>query len=391
MDKETRDYTILVVENNQFNLELLLSILIQRDYRLAAATTGDKAIKICEEITPDLILMDVQMPDMDGFETAAKLQKSEKTRHIPILFTSTFTDSTNILRCFESGGVDYISKPFKKMELLARINTHLSLNNLREQLQTDRDNLNAILHNMLPDELIKTLKNGTYPKPRFVENAAVLFTDFKNFSELTRDLGSRESVNHLNLIYFVFDEIVTGFGLERVKTIGDAYFAVGGINTQPEDLYLSPLLAGLKMQEFVGYYNTTSNNNDWKLRIGFSIGPVTCGVIGYQKIAYDVWGDTVNFSNRLEKISKPGLVAIPEPVYKQIRDYVEVSDMQPVDSATWGTINVYHCKGITGKIPGKRDKKMFETDPGTMLNEASEKENILNRIFRLPNQSEPDM
>ncbi len=385
-----RDYTILVVENNQFNIELLLSILIQHDYRLAAATTGKKALRICEEITPDLILMDVQMPDMDGFETAKKLLKNEKTRHIPILFTSTFSDSKNILRCFESGGVDYISKPFKKNELLARINTHLSLKNLREQLETDRDHLTAILQNMLPAEVIRSLKNGSFPNPRFVEKAAVLFTDFKNFSDLTHKVGSNESVRHLNQLYFVFDKIVAEFGLERIKTIGDAYFSVGGINTTPDNLYLSPVLAGLKMQEFVRYYNTLQTNIRWELRIGVTIGPVTSGVIGYQKIAYDVWGDTVNFAQRLESRADPGQVAVPEHVYQKIHDQVEVSRLDVLDSSTWGRFKLYQCKGISDQIPASQISKLQRMDPESMLHEVSDKKSILGRIFHLPGRTEPD-
>lgn len=384
MVSNTRDHTILVVENSQFNLELLLSILTQYDYRLAAATTGEKAIKICKEITPDLILMDVEMPDMDGFETAARLLANEKTRHIPILFTSTLSDSKNIVRCFESGGVDYISKPFKKKELLARIDTHLSIKNLREQLQTDRDHLSAILNNMLPGELIKSLKNGKFPKPESVDEAAVLFTDFKNFSHLTQKLGSKKSVHHLNEIYYAFDKIVDLFGLERIKTIGDAYFAVGGLNTFPENLYLYPVLAGLKMQEFVTYYNSIHQEIQWKLRIGFSVGPVTSGVIGYQKIAYDVWGDTVNLANRLEDKARPGHVAIPEFIFEKIRKYVSISHKETMKSATWGTLTIYHCNSTSGKLPAREKKLMEQIEPESLFEEVTNKRSILNRIFQLP-------
>ncbi|MEX0680778.1 MAG: adenylate/guanylate cyclase domain-containing protein [Balneolales bacterium] len=383
MDIHSNDHTILIVENNQYGVEILLNILNQLDFRLVAAGTGEKAIALCKEIAPDLILMDVQMPGMDGFDTAALLKKDKKTQHIPILFTSTFSDSANILRCFESGGVDYISKPFKKEELLARINTHLSLTNLRKQLQAERDNLSAILQNMLPDSLLNTLKSGSFPRPMSVNSAGVLFTDFKNFSKLSQLLGSRESVTHLNLLYFGFDEIIDSFGLERVKTIGDAYFAVGGINTQPDDLYLSPALAALKLLEFVNYYNNSQKNEHWQLRIGITVGPVTSGVIGYQKIAYDVWGDSVNLANHLEEESDVGHVAIPDPVYQKIRKYITSTHTSTFSSEAWGQMTVHHCNNLTDALPAKFRNKFQETSPKTILKKASSREHLLNKIFRL--------
>ncbi len=384
MHSKTRDYTILVVENNKLNLELLLRFLMQGDYRLSAATSGARAIKICNEINPDLILMDVQMPEMDGFETTKRLRENPKTSHIPIIFTSTLSDTNVILKCFECGGVDYISKPFKKKELLARINTHLSLKVLREQLQTDRDHLMAILHNMLPDKLIESLKNGSFPEPESVNRAAVLFTDFQSFSSLTKKIGSKKSVDHLNLIYYAFDEIVESFGLERVKTIGDAYFAVGGINTTPKNIYLSPILAGLKMHEFINYYNKLQGDNAWLLRMGFTVGPVTSGVIGYQKIAYDVWGDTVNFANELETKSYPGNIAIPEFIYNEVSEYITVSHMDSVDSHAWGQFNIYHCNSVNDTLPPELRHLMQEMNPEDLINQASNKKGLLNKIFQLP-------
>ncbi|MDG5766826.1 adenylate/guanylate cyclase domain-containing protein [Balneolales bacterium ANBcel1] len=387
MSTHHREFTILVVESNQLNLELLLTFFMQSEYRIAAATTGIKALKICEEITPDLILMDVQMPEMDGFQTAGKLLKNPKTQDIPIIFTSTLTDSNIILKCFESGGIDYISKPFKKAELLARIHTHLSLKILREQLQTDRDHLTAILHNMLPMGLIKSLRNGEFPKPVSVDTAATLFTDFKNFSSITQKLGSKRSVDHLNQIYYAFDEIVEAFGMERIKTIGDAYFAVGGINTHPSNIYLYPILAGLKFKEFVAYYTEHKTDADWQLRIGFAVGPVTSGVIGYQKIAYDVWGDTVNLANHLEHVGRPGYVVIPEFIYDKVRDFVTVSFMDTIHSNPWGELNIYFCSGVTDNLPEPLKDIMQEMDPEKLFKKSSSKKSLLKKIFEIPGSS----
>lgn len=384
MDSPSREYLILIAEGNQLNLELLLHFLMDSEYRLASATTSEKAIEICEQVNPDLILMDVDLPDTNGFETAKQLLNNDKTGHIPVIFTADISNNEVVTNCFEYGGVDYISKPFKKPELLARINTHLSLNLLRKQLHTDQNHLTAILHNMLPNDLINSLKNGSFPKPKSVESAAALFTDFKNFSTITKNLGSQESVNHLNLIYFVFDEIVESFGLERIKTIGDAYFAVGGINTIPDHLYLNPILAALKMQEFVQFYSNQQKDNEWLLRIGFTTGPVTSGIIGYQKIAYDVWGDTVNLANYLENRSYPGQVAVSDFIYEKVSDHISTSHMDTIRRAPWGTIHIYHCDGIKGTLPDPQSQIMQKLDPESLLKLAASKKSLLKRIYQIP-------
>ena len=172
--------------------------------------------------------------------------------------------------------------------------------------------------------------------------------------------------------------------MERVKTIGDAYFAVGGINTRPASIYLSPLLAALKMQEFVRYYNSRLDDIRWELRAGFTVGPVTSGVIGYQKIAYDVWGDTVNLANRLESEADTGCVAVPQKVYRQVRNQIGVRRSDIITSPEWGSMKIYQCEKIPPNLPARYADLVEKIDPRNLLENVFSEKSLLDKLFQLP-------
>lgn len=131
---EDKQNTILIVDDVFRNLQVLGNILREKNYRISVASSGSKALEIVEQRLPDIILLDVMMPEPDGFQVCSILKTSEKTKHIPIIFLTARTDSVDIVKGFELGGVDYITKPFNKFELLARINTHLELRNAQKEI-----------------------------------------------------------------------------------------------------------------------------------------------------------------------------------------------------------------------------------------------------------------
>jgi sigma-B regulation protein RsbU (phosphoserine phosphatase) len=125
---------ILIVDDTPANIQTLSGILKEKGYQLSVATNGKQALQVLEKVLPDLILLDVMMPEMDGFETCRQIKKSEALRNIPIIFLTAKTETSDIVEGFEIGAVDYVAKPFNAHELLARINTHLSIDHLRRSL-----------------------------------------------------------------------------------------------------------------------------------------------------------------------------------------------------------------------------------------------------------------
>ncbi len=130
-----KTFRILVVDDNPTNIQLIAQILRDKDYSVAYATSGEKALSSIEEIDFDLVLLDVMMPGMDGYETCVRIKKQSKNTHLPVIFLTAMTDDESIIKGFDSGGVDYVSKPFNRRELLVRIGTHLRLKDYEDNLE----------------------------------------------------------------------------------------------------------------------------------------------------------------------------------------------------------------------------------------------------------------
>src|SRR5262245_26207872 len=125
---------ILVVDDTPANIQSLTAILKEKGYQISVATNGKQALDAVARVQPDLILLDVMMPEMDGFETCRCLKANEQWRHLPVIFLTARTETTDIVQGFELGAVDYVAKPFNAHELLARVNTHLTMDELRRSL-----------------------------------------------------------------------------------------------------------------------------------------------------------------------------------------------------------------------------------------------------------------
>lgn len=139
---EDIDAAILIVDDNTKNLQLLAEMLIAKGYhKIALAKDGHKAINFINKKKPDLILLDISMPGMDGFEVCRRLKQMEDTKDIPVIFISALSDTEDKVKGFEMGGVDYVTKPFQREEVLARVRTHLKLKQMREKLENAYDDL----------------------------------------------------------------------------------------------------------------------------------------------------------------------------------------------------------------------------------------------------------
>ena len=149
--------TILVVDDVPHNLELVRDILAAKGYTATTAISGERALKRLQKYIPDLILLDVQMPGLDGFETCYQIKKNPDWAHIPIIFLTALTDTDSIVKGFSLGAVDYISKPFQTAELLARVRTHLELRSLNKTLEQALDDLKMTQAQLIQSEKMSSL------------------------------------------------------------------------------------------------------------------------------------------------------------------------------------------------------------------------------------------
>ncbi|MBI3502779.1 MAG: tetratricopeptide repeat protein [Bacteroidetes bacterium] len=174
----------------------------------------------------------------------------------------------------------------------------------------ERRKSEKLLLNILPVETAKELKAKGKAAPKYYENVTVMFTDFKGFTTIAEKLSAEELVNELDFIFKKFDEIISKHNIEKIKTIGDAYMCVSGLPIPNSNHAEEILKAGLEIQSWM-----KAQNNNWSLRIGIHSGPVTAGVVGDKKFAYDIWGDTVNVASRMESSCEAGKINISGATY----------------------------------------------------------------------------
>lgn len=190
-------------------------------------------------------------------------------------------------------------------------------------LQQEKDRSERLLLNILPVEVAEELKEKGKADARDFENVSILFTDFVSFTETAEKLSATELVQEINACFEGFDHILEKYQIEKIKTIGDAYMAAGGLPVPTEDSVRNTILAALDMQAFIWErrkYKDQRGEATFKMRVGIHTGPVVAGIVGVKKFQYDIWGDTVNTASRMESASEAGKVNISNDTYKIAKD-----------------------------------------------------------------------
>jgi len=323
---------ILVIEDEPANIQTLSTLLKERGYQINIATNGRQALEVLERIRPDLILLDIMMPEIDGFETCRRIKTSTAWREIPIIFLTAKTDTADIVRGFELGAVDYVAKPFNAHELLARVNTHLTLDYLHRENE-------RLLLNVLPASIANKLKQQVGIIAERFDDASVLFADIVGFTPLSAQLSPTELIESLNRVFSGFDELADHHKLEKIKTIGDGYMVAGGLIEQNADHLAAMATMALAMHENVRKLN--SEFGGLSLRIGLQVGSVIAGVIGIRKFIYDVWGDTVNTASRLESHGAPGRTHVSEMVFERLQGRFAFEARGTIELKGRGPMNTY--------------------------------------------------
>lgn len=342
---------ILIVDDVPVNLQALESILQTRGFRVVKATNGEQALEIVAQEKPDLILLDVMMPKMNGYEVCQHLKENPATSKIPVIFLTGRNDSYSVIKGFASGALDYVVKPFHAPELLARINTHLELKHSRDTVLRYNHLLNAekrraeqLLLNILPASIADRLQNGERQIADKVDDATVIFADVTNFTPLSENYSAEEIVSLLNSLFSAFDALAEEYGVEKIKTMGDSYMAASGIPIERPDHAEAAVNMALSMLTVLAEVNASSGNN-LNIRIGLHCGPVVAGVIGVKKFIYDLWGDTVNTASRMESHGEAGKIHITEALYNKLRDKYRFQERGNIEIKGKGSMKTYFVLG----------------------------------------------
>lgn len=223
----------------------------------------------------------------------------------------------------------------------------------KEKIQKQHDELKAekqksddLLLNILPAEIAEELKeNGTSAAKHF-DHVTVLFTDFVDFTKAGERMTPQQLVDELHTCFKAFDEIISRYNIEKIKTIGDAYLAVAGLPLADEAHAANTVKAALDIREFIAERKQRLPDTSFNIRIGIHSGSVVAGIVGVKKFAYDIWGDTVNTAARMEQSSEPGKINISEFTYELVKDTFNCTHRGRINAKNKGEMNMYFVEDL---------------------------------------------
>lgn len=211
-------------------------------------------------------------------------------------------------------------------------------------INQEKERSDELLLNILPAETAEELKQKGSSKARHFDMVTVMFTDFKGFTYMAEKLSAQELVDEIDYCFKHFDQIISKYNIEKIKTIGDAYMCAGGLpvanNTNPVDV----VKAGLEIQEFMQeleIQKKADNKPFFELRLGIHTGPVVAGIVGIKKFQYDIWGDTVNIASRMESSGVIRKVNISQSTYNSVKDHFNCIHRGKIEAKNKGAIDMY--------------------------------------------------
>jgi adenylate cyclase len=331
---------VLIVDDTPTNVAIV-SGLLRDSYRTKVAINGEKALAVANAPEkPDLILLDVMMPGMDGYEVCRRLKDSPATRDIPIIFLTAKTDEFDEEKGFDIGAVDYIHKPFSAPIVLARVRTQLALREALTEAQESRKHADQLLHALLPKNAADEIRSIGTVIPRRYENVAVLFCDVTNFTAYCDKHEPEEVVSRLDALFVIFERITAKHGLEKIKTIGDGFMAAAGLLHKVDDPVGAAVQCGLEMTSTL-----IDAHLGWEVRVGVHAGPVVAGVVGQERYQFDIWGDTVNVAARIVGMSASGSVAATKEIWDQISSAFEGEALGEIQVKGKGLVPIFGLRG----------------------------------------------
>ena len=371
MEEVSTKPSILYVDDEADNL-LVFKSTFRRHFTVYTALSGEEALRLMQE-NPGiaLVITDQRMPAMTGVQFLQHLPPNDGS--IRMILTG-FSDVQAIIDAINTGQVyRYITKPWERDELKITIDNALEAFTLRKtnkelisELQSANEDLEAkveartaevhrqskeienLLLNILPAETADELRRTGRASAHQYDNVTVLFADIQAFTTVAEHLSPAELVAELDACFSRFDALMDQFGLEKIKTIGDAYLCVGGLPHPSVHTPTDVVAAALAMQQVMAELRAEreAQNRPWfDMRIGLHTGPVVAGVVGTKKFAYDIWGDTVNIAARLEQTGEAGRINLSAATYDLVKHQFRCTPRGRIQAKNKGELEMYFVDG----------------------------------------------
>ena len=349
---------LLIVDDDPTNRDVLARRLTRQGHTSRGAAHGEEALAMLRDERFDLILLDIMMVGMNGFQILSYLKKNPLLRDIPVIMISAMEEIDKVACCIEMGAEDYLHKPFNTVLLNARVMSCLKKKRFHDQevlyvnqIKTEQEKSERLLLNILPKTIVGRLKEDKEVNERY-EAVTVLFADLGGFSPVSERIAAGALVHLLNQIFSLFDELTLVHGLEKIKTIGDAYMVVSGLPVPRGDHAVAMAEMALAMIHAMENFNQ-EKGMQLALRIGMHSGPVVAGIIGTRKFSYDLWGDTVNTASRMESHGLSGKIHLPESTYHLLKSCYLFEKRGWITVKGKGKMLTYFLKGKMNVPPAR--------------------------------------
>lgn len=318
------------------------------------AADGQVALDLLVQRDFDLIVLDIEMPRVNGFEVLAALKRDPARRHLPVIVASGLDRLDAVVRCIELGAEDFLPKPVNSVLLGARVGASLERKRLRDLerlrllelqqekqlLQAEQEKSERLLLNILPAAIAERLKRGEHTIAERHAEVTVLFADLVDFSTLANHTDAQELVALLNDLFSRFDRLADRHGLEKIKTIGDCYLVVGGLPEPSARHAVDVARMSLDMLTALADLNR-QRGLQLRMRIGMHSGPVVAGVIGSRKFTYDLWGVAVNLAQRVQASGIPDRVNVSANTHELLKKDFRLTERGTVECKGQGLVRTY--------------------------------------------------
>ena len=347
--EQTKSMKVLVVDDSKTLRRILIRELNSIGItNISEAGDGNEAVERLRVESFDLMLLDMEMPELDGLGVLKVVKSTPELSYLPVIIVSSAEDFDRIVECIQVGAEDYLPKPFNAVLLRARVFSSLEKKRLRDldrehilELQREKEMLHIeqmksekLMLNILPKPIADRLKRGEKNIAGSYPEVTVLFSDLVGFTKMSATKTAPELVKLLNDIFSRFDKRAELLGLEKIKTIGDAYMAVGGLPIPRSDHAEIVADMALGMYQDLAEFNQ-ANQQEIQMRIGIHSGPVVAGVIGFTKFSYDLWGNTVNTASRMESTSENGRIQASAITHELLKKHFVLEERELIE-----------CKGL---------------------------------------------
>jgi class 3 adenylate cyclase/predicted metal-dependent HD superfamily phosphohydrolase len=348
----------LIIDGDQTVQRGLKNILLGSGNNILIADTISEAMPILEQKAIGIILVNIE-DYSNQLDLLNEMRSKSLLDNIYIILINKEETAVKLIKGLKYGAVDFITYPFNPNLIRTKIEVFKTLY-FKDQ------RIGQLLKNIFPEKILNDLATGGKYTPKRIDHGVVLFTDFVDFSTKAKQVSPLKLINKLESYFTKFDEIISKYNLEKIKTIGDSYMALAGVTEKEPFPAIRACLAALEIRDYMKDQRDVAialKRDFWEVRIGLHMGPLVAGIIGDNKYSFDVWGDTVNIASRAETASKGGEITITSSIREKVLEYFELESRGKIDiQKRGGSIDMFYLKEIKNEYCLYAEGKMASAE-----------------------------